>query len=117
MSDYMASLAKLARRAEPIYLPGHGGPVREAPRFVQSYIHHRRAREASILRRLGEGPLDIPALVRAMYVGLDPRLFGAASLSVLAHLEDLVARGLVATDGVPSIDGTYRLTAPALPAA
>ena len=25
MSDYMASLEKLARRSEPIYLPGHGG--------------------------------------------------------------------------------------------
>jgi hypothetical protein len=30
-------------------------------------------------------------------------------MSVLAHLEDLVARGEVATDGVPAIGGTYRL--------
>ena len=36
MSDYMASLEKLARRSEPIYLPGHGGPVRDAPRFVRA---------------------------------------------------------------------------------
>jgi hypothetical protein len=28
---------------------------------------------------------------------------------VLAHLEDLVARGVVATDGPPSIEGVYRL--------
>jgi hypothetical protein len=28
---------------------------------------------------------------------------------VLAHLEDLVARGLVATEGVPSVDGIYRI--------
>ncbi|MFL5040068.1 MAG: MBL fold metallo-hydrolase, partial [Xanthobacteraceae bacterium] len=33
----------------------------------------------------------------------------AAGLSVLAHLEDLVARGVVATDGPASISGTYRL--------
>jgi len=33
----------------------------------------------------------------------------AAGLSVLAHLEDLVARGKVATDGAPSIAGIYRL--------
>ena len=33
----------------------------------------------------------------------------AAGLSVLAHLEDLVARGLVATEGAPSIAGIYRL--------
>jgi hypothetical protein len=28
---------------------------------------------------------------------------------VLAHLEDLVARGIVATDGDPVIGGTYRM--------
>jgi len=117
MSDYMASLEKLARRREPIYLPGHGGPVHDAPRFVQHYIRHRQAREASILRRLRKGAADIPTLVRAIYIGLDGRLVGAASLSVLAHLEDLVARGPVVTDGPPAIGGTYRLAEPALPAA
>jgi len=116
MSDYMASLEKLVRRSEPIYLPGHGGPVREAPRFVQSYIRHRQGREASILRRLGKSAADIPSLVRAIYIGLDRRLVGAASLSVLAHLEDLVARGVVATDGAPSIGATYRLAELPLPA-
>ncbi len=109
MSDYMASLDKLARRSEPIYLPGHGGAVRDAPRFVQHYIRHRRGRETSILRRLAKGDADIPTLVRAIYIGLDPRLIKAAGLSVLAHLEDLVARGLVKTDGPPAIEGTYRL--------
>ena len=108
MRDYMASLRKLARRSEPIYFPGHGGAVREAPRFVQHYIGHRLAREAAILRRLDKGEADIPAIVRAIYIGLDPRLVKAAGLSVLAHLEDLVARGLVATDGEPALAGRYR---------
>jgi glyoxylase-like metal-dependent hydrolase (beta-lactamase superfamily II) len=109
MSDYMASLQKLARRAEPIYLPGHGGAVREAPRFVQHYIRHRQDREAAILRRLATGEADIPTLVRGIYIGLDPRLVKAAGLSVLAHLEDMVTRGLVATEGEPSSEGRYRL--------
>ena len=109
MSDYMASLDKLARRTELVYLPGHGGAVREAPRFVQHYIRHRRGREDAILHRLGKGEADIPTLVRAIYIGLDPRLVPAAGRSVLAHLEDLAARGRVATDGPPSIDGVYRL--------
>jgi glyoxylase-like metal-dependent hydrolase (beta-lactamase superfamily II) len=109
MSDYMASLEKLARRSESIYFPGHGGAVHDAPRFVRSYIRHRQGREASILHRLGKGAADIPTLVRAIYIGIDPRLVGAAGLSVLAHLEDLVARGLVTSDGPPSIAGTYRL--------
>ena len=109
MSDYMASLQKLARRSEPLYLSGHGAPVRDAPRYVQYLIRHRQAREASILHRLAKGAADIPTIVRAVYIGLDPRLVGAAALSVLAHLEELVARGAVATEGPPSLAGIYRL--------
>ena len=109
MSDYMASLQKLTRRSEAIYLPGHGGLVREAPAFVQKYIKHREGREASILHRLAKGEADIPTIVRAVYIGLDPRLTKAAGLSVLAHLEDLVTRGRVKTHGQPSIEGQYRL--------
>lgn len=109
MGDYMASLQKLAKRGETVYLPGHGPAIKDAPRFVNYYILHRKAREASILRRLAKGETDIPTLVRVIYIGLDPRLTGAAGLSVLAHLEDLVARGLVETDGQPAIDGVYRL--------
>ena len=75
MSDFMNSLHKLAKRPEPIYFPGHGGEVRDAPNFVAAYIKHRHAREASILHRLAKGAADIPTIVRAVYIGLDPRLF------------------------------------------
>jgi glyoxylase-like metal-dependent hydrolase (beta-lactamase superfamily II) len=108
MSDYMASLEKLSRRPEQVYFPGHGGLVRDAPRFVAHYIRHRRAREQSIMQQLSKGEADIPALVRAIYIGLDPRLAKAAGLSVLAHLEDLVAREKVRTEGPVSLDGLYR---------
>jgi len=108
MSDYMASLEKLLHRSETVYFPGHGGAVKDAPRFVAHYIRHRRSREQAILHRLGKGDADIPTLVRAIYIGLDPRLTKAAGLSVLAHLEDLVSRGQVQTDGQPSVEGLYR---------
>ena len=71
----------------------------------------KKGAHAEALRTFRKGEADIPALVRAIYIGLDPRLAGAAGLSTLAHLEDLVARGLVATDGAPSILGRYRLAA------
>lgn len=109
MGDYMASLQKLAKRSEQVYFPGHGGAVRNAPRFVAAYILHRKAREASILNRLAKGETDIPDLVGSIYANLDPRLVKAAGMSVLAHLEDLVARGEAATNGPPSIAGRYRL--------
>jgi glyoxylase-like metal-dependent hydrolase (beta-lactamase superfamily II) len=112
MSDHMRSLQKLRVRPERTYFPGHGGPVRNAPAFVDRYIAHRAGREAAILRALSRGESDIPGLVRAIYIGLDPRLAGAAALSVFAHLEDLVVRGLAATDGDPALAGRYRLSAP-----
>jgi glyoxylase-like metal-dependent hydrolase (beta-lactamase superfamily II) len=111
MTAYMASLRKLAERNEDLYLPGHGPEVPDARRFVQYYIRHRQGREHSILHRLGKGEADIPTIVRAIYIGLDPRLVGAAALSVLAHLEDLVVRGEVQTEGQPSLFGSYRLRA------
>jgi glyoxylase-like metal-dependent hydrolase (beta-lactamase superfamily II) len=109
MVDYVASLEKLSRRDEQLYLSGHGPGIPDGPRFARHLVRHRRAREASILHRLAKGEADIPTLVRAIYIGLDPRLSGAAGYSVLAHLEDLVARGVVLTDGDPVIGGRYRL--------
>ncbi|MFK8253386.1 MBL fold metallo-hydrolase [Ancylobacter terrae] len=108
MGDYMASLRRLAARPERLYLPGHGGPVRDAPAFVRRYINHREAREGAILRALARGATTIPEMVRAIYIGLDPRLAGAAGLSTLAHLEELVARGAVRADGPPALDGRFR---------
>jgi glyoxylase-like metal-dependent hydrolase (beta-lactamase superfamily II) len=109
MIDYMASLEKLTRRDEDLYFSGHGPEIPDGAKFVRFLIRHRQAREASILHRLAKGEADIPTLVRAIYIGIDPRLTGAAGYSVLAHLEDLVARKLVATDGDPVIGGSYRL--------
>jgi len=111
MSDYMGSLSKLSERPEQLYFPGHGPAIPDAVRFVAYYRLHRRAREDSILHWLAKGETDIPTIARASYIGIDPRLLKAAGLSVLAHLEDLVARGIVVTadGGPPSIDARYRL--------
>jgi glyoxylase-like metal-dependent hydrolase (beta-lactamase superfamily II) len=109
MIDYMASLERLTQREEDLYFSGHGPEIPEGQRYVRFLIRHRQAREASILHRLGKGEADIPTMVRAIYIGIDPRLTTAAGYSVLAHLEDLVARGVVATDGDPVIGGSYRL--------
>jgi glyoxylase-like metal-dependent hydrolase (beta-lactamase superfamily II) len=111
MIDYMASLEKLIQRGEDLYFSGHGPEIPDGPKFVRFLVRHRQAREASILHRLAKGEADIPTLVRAIYIGIDPRLMGAAGYSVLAHLEDLVARKVVAMDGAPVIGGSYRLTA------
>ena len=107
MTDYMASLDKVRQRDERLYWPGHGGPVREPHRFVRALLHHRRQREASILNRLAAGDRTIAEMVPAIYQGLSPGLQGAAALNVFAHLEDLVRRGLVTSDGPATLDGRY----------
>ncbi|RFB81332.1 MBL fold metallo-hydrolase [Methylovirgula sp. 4M-Z18] len=107
MGPYMASLEKLRQREERLYWPGHGGPVREPKSFVPMLLGHRRQREAAILARLKAGDRLIPEIVLQLYIGLDPALRGAAALSVFAHLEDLVARGLAKTEGDATLDSAY----------
>jgi glyoxylase-like metal-dependent hydrolase (beta-lactamase superfamily II) len=108
MADYMASLDMLLARDDRIYLPGHGGPVNEPASFCRGLRTHRRMRERAILERVKAGDRKIPDMVKVIYRETDPRLHGAAALSVLAHIEDLVGRGTVVTDGPPSLGGEYR---------
>ena len=103
MSDYMASLEKLLLRDDRIYFPGHGGPVNEPQAFVRGLRTHRRMRERAVLERMKAGDRLIADMVKAIYRDTDPRLHGAAALSVLAHIEDLVEKGLVTADGPPSL--------------
>lgn len=107
MADYMASLDKLAERDDRIYFPGHGGPVGNPQSFVRALKAHRKMREMAILHRLRKGDRTIPEIVKVIYRETDPRLHGAAGLSVLAHLEDLVGRGAARSDRAPSLDATY----------
>ncbi|TGQ66912.1 MAG: MBL fold metallo-hydrolase [Mesorhizobium sp.] len=107
MADYMASLDRLIERGDRLLLPGHGGPVTAPRSFMRGLKTHRRMRERAILERIRTGDRTISDMVKAIYRDTDPRLHGAAGLSVLAHLEDLVERGLVATDAAPAIDGIF----------
>ena len=66
---------------------------------MRGLIGHRRQREGQILRHLQAGEGHIPAMVEAMYKGVDPGLHPAAARSVLAHLIDLEARGMVSEEG------------------
>jgi glyoxylase-like metal-dependent hydrolase (beta-lactamase superfamily II) len=108
MTAFMASLEKLKARDEGLFWPGHGGPVRQPKRFVRALITHRRLREASILARVNAGDRLIPAIVAHVYDGLAPQLTGAAALSAFAHLEDMVARGLVqCAQGEPTLEAVF----------
>ncbi len=107
MSDYMDSLDRLAARPERRLLPGHGPPVEDAHARIAELRRHRLAREAAILDRIHSGDSTIPAMVAAIYRDIDPGLHPAAARSVLAHLEVLVRRGDVFTDGLVNLGGRF----------
>jgi len=109
MQPYIASLEKLLIRDERIYWPAHGGAIENPKHFVSALLQHRRARETAIYERLKAGDTKIEEIVANVYKSLDPRLINAAALSVLAHLEDLVARNIAVADGPAVLTASYRL--------
>jgi len=109
MRAYMTSIDKLLKRQEQVYLPGHGGPVRDAPTYVAELKRHRLGRESAILGQLAEAAKTIPELVAKLYADVDPALHPAAGLSVFAHLEDLAERQLVSAEPALSLHARYRL--------
>jgi glyoxylase-like metal-dependent hydrolase (beta-lactamase superfamily II) len=111
MAPYMASLDRLIARqsAEPdiTYLPGHGGAINKPGRFIRGLRSHRRMRAKAITGLLSDDGILIQDLVLALYTGLDPRLRGAAALSVFAHLEELIETGIAETKTTATLDALY----------
>ncbi|MGO8085226.1 MBL fold metallo-hydrolase [Rhizobium leguminosarum] len=108
MADYMASLDRLIARDDRLLLPGHGGPVTQPSTFLKALKAHRLRREQAVLARVQAGDQRIAEMVKVIYRDTDPKLHGAAALSVLAHIEDLLERGEIAADGPPSLAALYR---------
>ncbi len=95
------------RRGETVYLPGHGAPVRDPQAMIAWQLAHRAEREAQIRAALGAGPATIPQIVARVYPDLDPALRPAAARNVLAHLIDLVGRGLARSAGPLAADAMF----------
>jgi len=104
MGDYLRALELLGERTDRVYFPGHGGQVDEPQRLVKAFLLHRRMREQAILDCIRSGTNTVQAIVPVIYRNLNPKLLNAASLSVLAHVEHLISRGLVHCDGPLSAD-------------
>ncbi|TAU51964.1 MBL fold metallo-hydrolase [Rhizobium leguminosarum] len=108
MADYIESLDRLIAREDRLLLPGHGGPVTQPSTFLKALKAHRLRREQAVLARVQAGDRQIAEMVKVIYRDTDPKLHGAAALSVLAHIEDLLERGEIGVDGPPSLVALYR---------
>jgi len=97
LADYLDSLTRLRRMAESghvdIVLPGHGPLVNDPRATLEFYLSHRAARLAQVEGALAAGDRTAAEIVRRIYADVDPAVWFAAELSVMAQLDYLNARG------------------------
>ena len=104
MSDFIASLQLLLGRADKLFLPGHGGRLLDPQRTVKAYLLHRQWREQAIFKALRDGASTVRRIVPEVYLGLETNLIPVALLSVQAHVEYLIEKGLASSDGPLTLD-------------
>jgi glyoxylase-like metal-dependent hydrolase (beta-lactamase superfamily II) len=109
MTAYLESLATIRARGFSTLWPTHGPPIREVTPFIDAYVAHRQERVDQILNALEAGPARIRELVPRLYADVDPKLWPAASRSMLAAMIHLVRKGQLAADGEPGPETAYRL--------
>ncbi len=89
MTDYIASLRRLATETWVMAFPGHGPVIDDPKARIAALLAHRHGREAALLRVLQDGPRSLIALTAAVYADVAPSLHAAARRNVLAHIIDL----------------------------
>jgi endoribonuclease LACTB2 len=93
LTQYLASLRRVKDLEPRRLLPGHGPVIDDPAAAIDGYLRHRAAREAQIVRALGEGAATPEAIAAVLYPGLAAALAQAAVESVLAHLIKLRVDG------------------------
>lgn len=86
VSQYLASLARLAALGASCCLPAHGPRIDAPSAVIDRLVRHRHAREAQILAAVRGGDLTLESIVARVYDRLDEALKPAATETVLAHL-------------------------------
>lgn len=111
MSAYMAALHRLQTRPWAKFLPGHGPTIDDPHARLAELITHRRTREAAILFCLAaQGPATAADLVASIYTNTPHSLWPAATRNVLAHLIDLIGRGIVTPEPGPLAEAVFHLS-------
>ncbi len=108
MADYLNSLQLMLERNDKCYWPTHGPALRTPAAYVEALIAHRHQRMDDILELLAQGPLCTAQMVKPLYPGLDPRLIGGASRSILASLLYLIDKGQIESSGDIPLKSTYQ---------
>jgi glyoxylase-like metal-dependent hydrolase (beta-lactamase superfamily II) len=100
MRAYLQSLEKLLAEDIAIIAPGHGYLIGAPHREVKRLIAHRLAREAKVVSALGKvAPATVDDLLPIVYDDVPARIHRVAARSLTAHLQKLIADGLVRAAG------------------
>lgn len=89
LADYLDSLQRLRDLGDVMVLPGHGPELAQAGAAAQHYLDHRRDRLAQVEAAVAAGASSAREVVERVYADVDPVLWPAAELSVLAQLRYL----------------------------
>lgn len=99
MKHYIESLKKCKALRCDVLAPGHGEVIEEPDRVIDWIIGHRLEREAKVLAAVEAQPgLTTRELVPHVYKDVDPKLYGWAERSLLAHILKLQDDALVQCD-------------------
>ncbi|HKY93136.1 MAG TPA: MBL fold metallo-hydrolase, partial [Nevskiaceae bacterium] len=85
MGRYFASLQRLIDLDPAVIFPSHGMGMGSTFRLSET-LKHRRMREATVQQMYREGR-SIDEMLKAIYVGVDPRLMPLARMNIEAHLD------------------------------
>ena len=99
ITQFINSCRKLQNRNFELFLPGHGGPVRNPDALLSFLIKHRLERESQILATIENFSLDAKEIAKIIYTEIDSSLIPAATRNVFAHLIDLNERGIIKFNG------------------
>jgi glyoxylase-like metal-dependent hydrolase (beta-lactamase superfamily II) len=107
MKEYFNSLEVCLARTETMFVPAHGPEIEDPIPFTRAYRSHRRIREGQIADCLDKGLRTVPEIVGRLYRHLPAKMHGAASRSIVAHLEHMVETNRAQCDGAVDETGVY----------
>lgn len=95
MADYLHSLEKVIGLGYARYVPAHGGVIEDGPDYARALLAHRQERNRQVVAAVNGGARKIRDLLAPIYPQLALPLHGAALMTLKAHVEYLVDRGLI----------------------
>jgi len=97
MKHYIESLQRCKALDCEALAPGHGGVIQDPARAIDWIVDHRLEREEKVRAAIEANPnLTTRELVPHVYQDVDPKLYGWAERSLLAHVLKLEADGVAA---------------------